>query len=95
MREYNEFFRFTPHAYFVAYVIYMAGVFDKTPGTISLSPLVREVKAAGQLTGQDAETVDELLVKAEPVVDKVLINALPNLLNGVRLLHGTETEHPA
>jgi hypothetical protein len=29
MREYNEFFRFTPHAYFVTYAIYMAGVFDK------------------------------------------------------------------
>jgi hypothetical protein len=33
----------------VAYVIYMAGVFDKRRGTISLPPLVREVKATGQL----------------------------------------------
>jgi hypothetical protein len=30
MRDYNEFFRFTPHA--VAYVIYMAGAFDTRRG---------------------------------------------------------------
>jgi hypothetical protein len=29
MQKYSEFFIFTPHAYLVAYVIYMAGVFDK------------------------------------------------------------------
>jgi HEPN superfamily AbiU2-like protein len=73
MQEYNEFFRFTPHAYFVAYVIYMAGVFDKRSDTISLPPLVREVKAAGQLIGQDAAAVDALLVEAKPVADKILI----------------------
>ena len=51
----------------------MAGVFDKRSGTISLPPLVREVKAAGQLIGQDAAAVDALLVEAKPVADKVLI----------------------
>jgi hypothetical protein len=73
MKEYDEFFVFTPHAYFVAYVIYMGGVFDKRRDTISLRPLVREVKKAGQLKGQDAAVVDELLVEAEPVADKVMI----------------------
>src|SRR2546430_6825225 len=73
MREYNEFFRFTPHAYFVAYVIYMAGVFDKRRGTISLPPLVREVKATGQLKGQDAAAVDAFPVEATTVVPKSLI----------------------
>lgn len=73
MREYNEFFRFAPHAYFVSYVIYMAGVFDTTRQTISLPHIVAEMKRAGQLSGQDAAAVDELLVEAEPVVDKVLI----------------------
>jgi hypothetical protein len=71
MEEYNEFFRFTPHAYLVAYVIYMAGVFDTKRGTISFRSLVREVKTAGQLKGQEA-AVDALLVEAKPVVDKVL-----------------------
>ena len=36
MEEYNEFFRFTPHAYLATYVIYMSGVFDKSRGTTSL-----------------------------------------------------------
>lgn len=71
MREYNEFFRFTPHAYLVTYVIYMAGVFDKRKGTISLNPLIREVKAAGRLKAHDAAVLEELLVKARPIADKV------------------------
>jgi hypothetical protein len=73
MLEYNEFFRFTPHAYFVTYVIYMAGVFDKRRDAISLAPLIREVKAAGTLNTNDAAIVDALLVEAKPVSDKVAI----------------------
>jgi hypothetical protein len=73
MLEYNEFFRFTPHGYFVAYVIYMAGVFDKRADTVSFAPLVREVKAAGHLKGQDAAVVDALLVDAKPIAEKVIM----------------------
>jgi hypothetical protein len=73
MEEYNEFFRFTPHAYLVAYVIYMAGVFDKTTDTISFPHLVPEMKREGQLKDQDAKDVDALLVEAKPVVSKILI----------------------
>src|SRR5262249_1065679 len=65
--------RFTPHAYFVAYVIYMAGVFDKRGDTIRLPRLFRHSKAPPQLIGQDAAAVDALLVEAKPVADKVLI----------------------
>src|SRR5258708_34887533 len=64
MREYNEFFRFTPHAYFVAYVIYMAGVFDKRKDTIRLASLIDDVKAAGCLDAHDAASVGALLVQA-------------------------------
>lgn len=46
MREYNEFFRFTPHAYFVSYVIHIAAMFDRAKDTISLTRLAREMKAA-------------------------------------------------
>jgi hypothetical protein len=73
MEHYNEFFRFAPHAYFVAYVIYMAGVFDKRGDTISFGPLVREMKAVGHLDGPDATAVDALLAKAKPVAAKVVI----------------------
>ena len=73
MQEYSEFFRFTPHAYFVTCVIYMAGVFDKRKDTISLAPLIREVKAVGCLKGNDAATVDTLLSEAKPIADRVAI----------------------
>jgi hypothetical protein len=73
MDEYSEFFRFTPHAYFVSYVIYIAGVFDTREDTISFIPLVREMKATGHLRGQGADEVDVLLVEAKPVADKVKI----------------------
>lgn len=69
MRDYNEFFRFTPHAYLLSYVIYMAGVFDRRDDTISFRPLVREMKAAGHINGQ----VDALLSQAKPIADKVII----------------------
>lgn len=49
MREYSEFFRFAPHAYFTTYIIYMAGVFDKKKGTISLEKLFEKVKSEGNL----------------------------------------------
>lgn len=73
MQEYSEFFRFTPHAYLVTYVIYMAGVFDKRRDTISLAPLIREVKKGRHLKLQDAATVDELMVEAKPIVEKAAI----------------------
>jgi hypothetical protein len=72
MREYGEFFRFTPHAYLVTYVIYMAGVFETRLDTISLVVLIREMKAAGQLNGQD-EVVSSLLSSAKPIAKKVAI----------------------
>jgi hypothetical protein len=73
MREYNEFFRFTPHAYLVTYVIYVAGVFDRSRGTISLAPLIRDVKATGRLKRQDAAVVHALLAQAKPLADKAAI----------------------
>src|SRR4051812_18279809 len=71
MREYNEFFRFTPHAYLATHLIYMAGVFDKSKGTISLVSLTREVKAAGHLKAQDAAVADTLMAQAKPIAEKI------------------------
>lgn len=71
MEEYNEFFRFTPHAYLVSYVIYMAGVFDKSRGTISLEFLTREIKNAGRIKGVDFSIIDRLMIEAEPIVSKI------------------------
>jgi hypothetical protein len=73
MQDYNEFFRFTPHAYLVAYVIYIAGVFDDRRDTISLMYLPGETETAGHLKGEDAIEVDALLATAKPIVSKVKI----------------------
>lgn len=73
MREYGEFFRFTPHAYLVTYVVYMAGVFETRQDTISLVGLIREMKVARQLNGQDDTAVSGLLASAKPIAKKVAI----------------------
>jgi hypothetical protein len=73
MRKYNEFFRFTPHAYLTTYVIYMAGVFDRRRDTINLKRLIQEAKKARRLTDENTVDVEALLKQAEPIADKVLI----------------------
>jgi len=61
MRDYNEFFRFTLHAYLLSYVIYIASVFDGRSDTISLVHLPTEMERGGQLKGQQAVEVKALL----------------------------------
>jgi hypothetical protein len=73
MQDYSEFFRFTPHAYLVAYVIYIAGMFDKRKDTISITRLASEMKTAGLIKGQQAEEIDALLAEAAPIAKKVTI----------------------
>jgi hypothetical protein len=73
MREYNEFFRFTPHAYFVAYVVHIAAMFDKRTDTISLVRLAREMKKACLIQRQAITELDGLLAEATPIVSKVAI----------------------
>lgn len=73
MQEYTDYFRFTPHAYLVSYVVYMAGVFDKRRDTIRLPSLISEVNATGCLRLDEASTIDALMMQAEPLVGKVKI----------------------
>ncbi|MBO6539109.1 MAG: hypothetical protein JJ969_06855 [Rhizobiaceae bacterium] len=73
MREYNEFFRFTPHAYLATFVIYASGAFDKRRDTISLRPLFREVSVAGHLQQQNISLIETSLEQAQPIADKVAI----------------------
>jgi hypothetical protein len=73
VREYNEFFRFTPHAYLLSYVIHIAAMFDKTRDTISLTRLAKEMKVAGLIQGQEAAEVGALLDEAAPIAAKVAI----------------------
>jgi hypothetical protein len=73
MRDYNEFFRFTPHAYLTTYVVYMAGVFETRKDTINLVTLVREVKSTGRLSSLDEATLDALMTTAKAVAKKVAV----------------------
>ena len=73
MREYGEFFRFAPRACLVTYVVYTAGVFETRQDTISLVVLIREMKAAGRLSGQDETAACGLLSSAKPIAKKVAI----------------------
>jgi len=73
MREYNEFFRFTPHAYLVAYVVHIAAMFDKAKNTISLTRLANEMKSAGLIRSKETADIETLLAEARPIADKVAI----------------------
>jgi AbiU2 len=73
MQDYSEFFRFTSHAYLVAYIIYIAGIFDKRRDTISVTRLASEMKTAELIKGQQVAEIDALLAEAAPIADKVTI----------------------
>ncbi|ACF02852.1 hypothetical protein Rpal_4356 [Rhodopseudomonas palustris TIE-1] len=73
MRRYNEFFRFAPHAFFVSYVIYIAGVFDGSEETISFNWLIPEVRKEGRLSAEDDRVINDLLQQAGPIVAKIKI----------------------
>jgi hypothetical protein len=73
MEEYNEFFKFTPHAYLTSHLIYIAGVFDKTKGTISFIHLIREAIKIGVVNPGDANKLDKLMADAKPLADKAAV----------------------
>jgi len=73
MRCFNEFFRFAPHAHFVAFVVHIAALFEKRRDTISLPSLAREVKRSNLISAQAAAEVDALLSQADQLAPKVRI----------------------
>jgi hypothetical protein len=73
MRDYNEFFRFAPHAHFVAFVVSIAAVFDKRRDTLSLPNLVTEMSATNLLSAQAQSEIGSLADQAAPLVSKVRI----------------------
>jgi hypothetical protein len=73
MQEYSEFFRFAPHAHFVAFVISIVAIFDRRRDTISLRQLAREMTQSKLLSAQAQTDVDVLLRRTEPLVSKVTI----------------------
>jgi len=73
MRIYNEFFRFAPHAHFVAFIVQTAALFDRHKGTISLPHLLQEMKTDDLISAQDAAVVDSLISQAKPFTRSIAI----------------------
>jgi hypothetical protein len=73
MRCFNEFFRFAPHAHFVAFVVHIAALFEKRRDTISLPSLARELKRSNLISEQAAAEIDALLSQADQLAPKVRI----------------------
>ncbi|MBB4373449.1 hypothetical protein GGD63_006272 [Bradyrhizobium sp. cir1] len=73
MNEFSEFFRFAPHAHFVAFVVSVAALFEKRRDTITLPALSREMARAGMLSPQAYSEVEALISHAEPLAGKVTI----------------------
>lgn len=75
MERFSEFFRFAPHAHFVAFVVHIAALFEKRKrnDTINLPSLAEEMKAKKLVSIKDAADVDTLLKEAQPLVTKVTI----------------------
>ena len=75
MQHFSEFFRFAPHAHFVAFVVYIAALFEKRKrnDTINLPSLAKEMKAKKLISVEDAADIDTLLREAQPVATKVAI----------------------
>lgn len=73
MGEYNEFFRFTPHAYLLTYCIYIAGAFEKRRDTINFTALIQDTATGGHLQRSHEATVTALIPTAERIAKKVTI----------------------
>jgi hypothetical protein len=73
IQRFGEFFRFDPHAHFVAFIVHMAALFEKRNDTINLPGLAKEMKAAGLIPAQDAAEIDALLSKATQLAPKIAV----------------------
>ncbi len=73
MRRFNEFFRFAPHAHFVAYVVHTAALFEKRKGTINLLSLIKEGKEAQLFSTPVIIEIESLLCRATPLAPKVAV----------------------
>jgi hypothetical protein len=73
MNRFSEFFRFDPHAHFVAFIVHIAALFEKRNDTINLPQLLKEMEKAKQISTSDIMEVRALLKQAEPLASKANI----------------------
>jgi hypothetical protein len=70
MDKYSDFFRFAPHAYFVAHVVYIAGVFEQRNDTINFGAIARRAQDDGRF---DETKFVALRTAAAPIAKKAII----------------------
>jgi hypothetical protein len=70
--HFSEFFIFTIHAHFVAFVVHMAGLFEKRNDTINLRRLANDMKVA-DMPLKTANEVDALFARSGPLAAKVMV----------------------
>lgn len=73
MRDYNEFFRFAPHAFLATYIIYIAGIFERRNDTINLPLLISNSKKSSKISDRESAEIDRLILQAKPIADKITI----------------------
>jgi hypothetical protein len=73
MQRFSEFFRFDPHAHFVAFVIHIAALFENRKDTINLPRLVKDTIIAAPISTQIATKTKTLLSQAKPLASKAAI----------------------
>ena len=71
MRSHSEYFRFDPHAHFVAFVVHAAALFEARNDTINLPSLTKELEKASPISARDATEIDALLKQAAPFAKKI------------------------
>jgi AbiU2 len=73
MNYFSDYFRFDPHAHFVAFIVHIAALFEKRRDTINLPDLARELKQSNLISAQAAADIDVLLSHANQFAPKVCI----------------------
>lgn len=72
MNRFSEFYRFDPHAHFVAMVMYLSQLFEPRNDTLNLPSLLENAPSAGVATSVTEQGLS-ILKAVKPLVSKVMI----------------------
>lgn len=72
MNRFSEFYRFEPHAHFVAMVMYLSQLFESRDETLNLPSLLKNARSVGVLKSA-SEQGFLILDSVKPLVSKVMI----------------------
>jgi hypothetical protein len=90
MQQFSEFFRFDPHAHFVAFVVHIAALFEKRGRTISLPGLAKEMEADVTCSIGPSMTQGATMRSCRSAARKVMVRQWPC---GTYALSGTPRCH--